>query len=285
MDDSKIIKLIKESGHLPQIPKDFGEILKMLMEPSEYDLEQCVENFTRFPQLENILIQVINYNSQLNRKIYTIKEAINYLGAKNARAIAIAYVTRLLLSDKNGRTIHFSNKRYWKHCLGTAMAASLIAKESELSDSDKMFTYGLIHDIGITILDICLPDYLDRIHEMQLKGLHQIAAEKIVLSGITHAEIGMWLCEEWGLPNEIAEIVGFHHSPMLSKNHVEEVRIMHLGDLISTTYYEKLLGNESTFMYAENIMKSLNVDKAFIDNVIKNLPEKINKLSGKIILF
>ena len=63
MDDSKIIKLIKESGHLPQIPKDFCEILKMLMEPSEYDLEQCVENFTRFPQLENILIQVINYNT------------------------------------------------------------------------------------------------------------------------------------------------------------------------------------------------------------------------------
>lgn len=285
MDNSKIIKLIKESGNLPQIPKYFGEILKMLLEPSEYDLEQCVENFTRFPQLETYLIQVINYNSQLNRNIYTIKEAINYLGAQNARSIAIAHVTRLLLSDKDGRTIRFSNKKYWKHCLGTAMAASLIAKETELSDSDKMFTYGLIHDIGITILDICLPDHLDRIHEMQLKGLHQIAAEKIVLSGITHADIGKWLCEEWGLTNEIAEIVGFHHSPMLSKNHVEEVRIMHLADSISTAYYEKLLGNESTFVYAKNIMESLNVDKVFIDNVIKNLPEKINNLRVKIMMF
>jgi len=42
--------------------------------------------------------------------------------------------------------------------------------------------------------------------------LHQIAAEKVVLGGLTHAEIGMWLCEKWGLPREIVEIVGYHHT-------------------------------------------------------------------------
>lgn len=29
----------------------------------------------------------------------------------------------------------------------------MIAAETQLFDKDKMFTYGLIHDIGITVLD------------------------------------------------------------------------------------------------------------------------------------
>lgn len=155
MVEHNIIKLIKASGHLPQIPKDFGEILKMLLEPYEYDLDQCVENFSRFPQLEAVLIQVLNYNSKLNREIRTIKDALNYLGAKNAKIIAISYVTRLLLPDNRGRAKLFNNKKYWKHCIGTSIAAYMISEKSGLSDKDKLFTYGLIHDIGITVLDIC----------------------------------------------------------------------------------------------------------------------------------
>ena len=92
----------------------------------------------------------------------------------------------------------FHNKKYWKHCLATSMAAYMISAETKLSDKDKMFTYGLIHDIGITVLDICLPDYLDEINEMHLKGTHQLIAEKIVLDGITHAEIGVGSAKSGG---------------------------------------------------------------------------------------
>lgn len=84
MDEHKIIKLIKSSGHLPQIPKDFGEILKMLLEPVEYNIDECVENFARFPQLEALLIHVLNYNSKLKREIKTVKDALNYLGDRKS---------------------------------------------------------------------------------------------------------------------------------------------------------------------------------------------------------
>ena len=68
----------------------------------------------------------------------------------------------------------------------------MIAADCNLCDKEKIFTYGLIHDIGITVLDICLPEHLDKIHTMQLNGIHQLVAEKIVLGGLTHENIGMW---------------------------------------------------------------------------------------------
>lgn len=284
MNEHMTIKRIKESGYLPPIPKNFGAILKMLLEPVDYNIDQCVENFMQFPELEKALIQVLNFNTNLNREIKSIKDAVNYLGARNAKIIAISYVTRLLLPNNIGRARLFNNKKYWKHCIGTSIAAFMIAEITKTTDKDKIFTYGLIHDIGITILDICLPEDLDKIQELSEQGLHQIIAEKVVLNGLTHSEIGVWVCEEWGLPNEIIEVVGYHHTPFLSKQDVDDVKIMHLADSISTNYYERLLGNHTAYVYAEKVMKALNISKEQVDHIIRDLPSEVDKLHQKIIL-
>lgn len=60
--------------------------------------------------------------------------------------------------------------------IGTFIASYMIADETKFRDKKKMFTYGLIYDIGITVLDICLPDLLDKVHELQMKEeTHSIA--------------------------------------------------------------------------------------------------------------
>lgn len=283
MQNHKIIRLIKESNHLPQMPKTFGEILNMLITPYDFNMDECIEEFSKYPELVDNLIQVLNYNAKLKRKIENIKDAVVYLGAKNAKLIVASYITRLLLPNKKGRTEIFDNNNYWNHCIGTSVASYMIANRTGLSDKDKVFTYGLIHDIGVTVLDICLPEYLDKIYALQKKGLHQIAAEKIVLNGITHSEIGLWLCKEWGLPDEIAEIVGFHHTPYSSSSeYITEVKIMYLADSISTNYYQQLLGNETTFQYAEEIMEALKITKEFMDEIIDVLPKEVEKINSII---
>lgn len=278
LHDNKVISQIKESGHLPIIPKAFGEILDMLLDPYEYDLDECVDKFMKYPQLEQIMIHSLDYNSNLNRKILTIKDAITYLGARNAKIVAISYITNLLVPIEKGRAKIFNNKKYWKHCLGTSIAAYKIAEKSNLSDKDKMFIYGLVHDIGVTVLDICLPDEMDQIHQLQKKGVHQIAAEKLVLQGITHADIGSWLCFEWNLPNEMQAIIANHHTPLLAREYKTDVMIMHLADSISTNYYESLLGCETTFIYSKKIMESLGLDENFMKEIIHTLPQEIERL-------
>lgn len=278
MENHKTIKLIKESEYLPKIPKSFGKILNMLLDPCEYHMDACIEEFSKFPELERALIDFLNHNTSLNREILDIRDATVYLGARIAKLIAIAHITRLLLPGRKGRANVFNTSKYWKHCIGTSIASYMIAAETGLSHKDKMYTYGLIHDIGVAVLDICLPEHLDKINILQNKGVHQIAAEKLVLGGITHSEIGMWLCKEWGLPDEIAEITGFHHYPFLCKNHEIEVKIMHLADSISTNYYENLLGNETTFIYSEKTMEFLGVTKEFVDEIIKRLPKEVERV-------
>lgn len=281
MQEHPTIKLIRQSGYLPKIPKIFGETLNMLLEPSEFNMDECIERLAVLPGLESTLIQALNYSSKLRRAFITLKDAVVYLGAKNTRMIVIAYITKLLLPNKDGRAKIFDNGKYWKHCVGTAIASYMIADKTGLCDKEKIFTYGLIHDIGINVLDICLPNHLDRIYTMQLqKGTHQIVAEKVVLNGITHMEIGMWLCKEWGLPREIAEIVGYHHSPFINTEVSNELKIMHLADFISTKYYEKLLGTNTTFMYVDRARELLNLPEEFMENVAERLPQELEKIGS-----
>lgn len=281
MEKNNIIKLIEESGYLPKIPKSFGEIFYPLLNPYDYSINEYIEKLSEYPELEAAFVNVLNHNSK-KKSIENIKDAIVFLGAKNVRLIVIAYMTRLLLPDSKGRAQIFASKTYWKHCIGTSISSYMLAEKTGLSDPDKLFTYGLIHDIGVTVLDICLPEYLDKIYLKQKNGLHQIAAEKIVLEGITHSEIGSWICDEWGLPDEIAEVIAFHHSPFLSKKNITETKIMHLADSISTNYYEKLLGNKTTFIFSEKVMESLGITKEYINDIVMKLPYEVEKVIQKI---
>lgn len=279
MHNHPIINLIEETNYLPKISKTFGEILNMLLEPYDFNMDECIEKLYNHPRLEATLIQIINESSKLNREISTLKDAVLYLGAKNTKIIAIAHMTKLLLPNKRDKIKFFNNEAYWKHCIGTSIASYMIAAETGLCDKDRLFTYGLIHDVGVTVLKICLPGYLDKVYELQIKGLHQIAAEKIVLNGLTHTEIGMWICRDWGLPEEIVDVVGYHHTPFLDSPLSNEVKIVHLADSISTNYYEKLLGNESTFIYSDRIREELNLSKEFVEDLAEKLPKEVAKVN------
>ncbi|NLU32761.1 MAG: metal-dependent phosphohydrolase, partial [Clostridiaceae bacterium] len=97
IQDHPIIQEIKQSGYLPQIPKDFGEAMSMLLRPYEYDMDECIERLYSLPNVASIIIRVINHVAAFNRKIRGLKDAVLYLGADNVRMIAIAHMTRLLL--------------------------------------------------------------------------------------------------------------------------------------------------------------------------------------------
>lgn len=279
IQDHPIIQEIKQSGYLPRVPMDFGEAMSMLLRPYEYDMDECIERLYSLPNVASIIIRVINHVAAFNRKIRGLKDAVLYLGADNVRMIAIAHMTRLLLPDSNGRAKRFDRSKYWKHSIGTSIASYMIAEKTGLCDKEKIFTYGLIHDIGTTVLDICLPERLDAIYTKQLEqGVHQIVAEKVVLGGITHADIGMWLCMEWGLPEEITNVVGYHHNPFPVKHVSNEVKILYLADSVSTKYYMGLLGTDTTFIYENAVREALKLPEEFIDDIAEKLPREVDRI-------
>ena len=108
----------------------------------------------------------------------------------------------------------FDIYKYWRHVLGTSVASCMLSSRINKGDKYELFSYGLIHDIGIVVLDACLPNHIDRITEKLISGVHQLIAERIILGGITHAEIGAWLCKN-GIYAKISSILWNFITPLL----------------------------------------------------------------------
>jgi HD-like signal output (HDOD) protein len=207
------------------------------------------------------------------------------MGMRTIFNLIVFFITKSLFNlDLNREKRKFDIHKYWRHVLGTSIAAQSITQICKNGDKHMLFTYGLIHDIGIPVLDYCLPEYLDQIAEKVNSGTHQIVAEKVVLGGLTHSEIGAWLCQKWHFRSDITEIVQYHHTPFLTEVNSINNMIMHVADVMSTVYYEKLLGINPNYEVSSKILEKIGLSKENYDKIALRLPQEIDKVGTYFLL-
>jgi len=283
MDSLDIINIFEKSDELPVMDNEITELINMISNSDYINIEEFSNKLAKYDNLSEVLL--INVNSgyfKLRRKIDSLSDAIVYLGMRTVERLVIAYLIKSLIPAEIGKSKKLNREKYWKHCLGTSIAANLLAEKLGKVDKYKYFAYGLIHDIGIVLLDICLPNLIDEVVIMQEKGIQQIVAERLVMKGFTHEQSGRWQCEKWGLPDDIKAIVEHHHTPLLAEKYLEEVNIMCLADSISSFYYERLLCLNTRYVFNENVMKKLGITEDDIEEISRVLPQKVEEADKQL---
>lgn len=281
MEKERVFELLENSEHLPKLSQNVSEILEMLKNPTGLDIDKLVQKVTQSNQLNDLMIKNLNSGYfQLNKKIATIKEAVVYLGMQTVQNLLIFFISRQLFSDmpRINKNRSFDMPRYWRHVIGTSVASCMLSSRIKQGDKYKLFSYGLIHDIGIALLDACLPELIDEVSKKLMRGIHQLVAERSVLGGITHAEVGAWLCRKWNIREDITNIVEYHHTPFFAKFNSDDVKLIHVADVFSTEYYEKLLGVNINHEINNQIMDSLGITNMDRQAVIDALPQEVDRL-------
>lgn len=285
MNKEKLFDLLENSELLPVPGQNIKDIFQMLQNPIDLDVDLLVEKVAEIDDLNSIILQKINSGYfSIGKKVMSLKEAVVFLGMKTVENLVIFFITRMLFPENTSLTRKFNMSQYWKHVLGTSIASSMLSSRLQIGDKYKLFAYGLIHDIGIAVLDTCLPEGLDEIGVKLQSGIHQIVAEKIVLGGVTHADIGAWLCRKWDIREDIVTIVGYHHTPFLADNLNEELLIMHVADEISSEYYMKLLGLNINNKMSKRAMEALGLSEDDIKYVSDRIPREVEKVHQFMII-
>ncbi len=120
-----------------------------------------------------------------------------------------------------------------RHSIWTAVAAQELARLLEMQDADTVFTVGLLHDLGLLLLDPFIEEQKEAFE--QILGRQRISfdrAEQEIL-GMDHAEAGARILTRWQLGSEIADGVMLHHAPELAQDHRFLVYLVHLADMLS----------------------------------------------------
>lgn len=217
-------KALREVKNLPTLPGIVARLTRMAEDP-DTTTEQMGRVISKDHILAAKLLKLVNSAFYgFPQKISSLSSAIILLGFN--------VIKSLIISASIFELMETSDVELWEHSLGTAVAASVLAKRLGIQDPEEVSTAGLIHDIGKVAIKMELPKQYDEIlNIVEMKHVSMFEAERMVL-GLDHAEVGGWLAKSWFLPRKLVDPISCHHLPKGSKEEPLASAILHFSDVL-----------------------------------------------------
>ena len=224
-------QLAAKVSDLPTLPAVVLRVMQMLEDPlcSGADLSRVVASD---PALAARVLKLSNSAYYgFRQKISSVPQAVTLLGFATLKntLLSVAVFDLFRLQQATG----FDMPGLWKHSVATATASKLVAKRVRFPNAEKVWTAGLLHDIGKIIIARYLPaSLLKVVAAVQTDGLAIYDAELKIL-GLPHPAFGGWVLDRWGLPTPLVEAVEFHHHPTRAPYSFDMAAIVYLGNILA----------------------------------------------------
>ncbi|MFN3984104.1 MAG: diguanylate cyclase [Rhodocyclaceae bacterium] len=211
MDISKFEQL-RLSGELPS-PRGVALSIISLTRQPEVSIAELARVISGDPgfvgRLNNAGHGLI---ANTRRPVASVHEALMVLGLPAVRTMAMGFS---LLSDyRSGRCAGFEYERFWSYSLALAVAMQVFAQRSRAAAADEMFSLGLLTRIGELALATIYPqEYGEIIARAADSGTDEVLAMEREAFAMTHAELGMAMLSDWGLPDIFVRLAGFFDRP------------------------------------------------------------------------
>ncbi len=217
--------------NLPSIPTVIIEVSEMLENPraSAKDISHVIS------QDQGLVAKVLTIANSplygLPRRVSSIDFAVVVLGFEQIKNLV--YALTLMEAFKSVSSKYWNKKKFWSHSFVTGMLAKKIADDLGYPKSSEALTSGLLHDLGISVIQRYFNDEFVRISELvELEEIPYAQAEMEVL-GMTHEEIGYLLINKWNLPLDLGEMIRFHHNPSKAETNKKLTAIVHFADYMT----------------------------------------------------
>lgn len=207
-------KKLMSLGGIPSMPMACQTIRRELLSDSP-DLDAIAAAVEQDPGLSTKVLQIVNSSFLgLRHHIGSIKQACTLLGMGNIQNIVL--LGSVVNIDEKKRLPRGAGlDSVWTDSLRLALYAQAIAREEGQPKpaQDDAYTAGLLHGVGKVLLVTELTDdFTKAFNHAQEKKISLMDAEREIF-GSTHAEIGAYLLELWGIPAGVCRAIAFYDKP------------------------------------------------------------------------
>jgi len=140
--------------------------------------------------------------------IANVRRAIDRIGTLNVVCVVVAAALRQGIEGGSSARM----EQFWRQTSALALAAGLIAHRHYGIPRDMAYLYALFHDIGIPLMAARFPNYDEAVRNGQDAGRLLVLTEADFFP-CTHPVIGWLTIRSWGLPEDLATAVRYHHDP------------------------------------------------------------------------
>jgi putative nucleotidyltransferase with HDIG domain len=172
-------------------------------------------------------------------------------------------------------TVHFppgTVETIWDHSLRVGRLAERIA-QMEGADPifvEQAFTAGLLHDCGKLVLADMIDGRYAEVISRSVEEKRSMVDTEMEMLHASHADVGGYLLDLWGLPSALVESVAFHHDPGQSLhagfNPLTVVYVANILDHLDS----QLPTNQVLARFDMDYLRKVNVDQK-IEHWVKQL--------------
>lgn len=207
---------------------------------NEYSTAETVSAIVRQdPNLSARILRMANspiYGSR--RQVDTVSRAVSLIGMRDLVQIATAIFVVQSLGGLQSTTP--GPAAFWRHCVFTGILAQGIARHARVLHPERLFVAGLLHDIGVLILQAKLPREFGIAWNQSGGDEQGLAQSERALLGYDHGEVGAALLDHWGLPGVLCDAIADHHAAL--KPPSLDAAIVMLADRLANAAEDTALG-------------------------------------------
>lgn len=199
------------------------EVLQLADDP-DADAGRVAACIERDPILAAQVLRLANSAAfGMASQVRTTQIAVAILGFSTIRSVAIMVASGL----RNLK--HPAPAGFWEHSASTAAACSVVSRRFGVNPGDG-FAIGLIHDIGIPMLNTIDPDAYASVVDAGLDGAAACHVEAVEF-GMSHAGAAATVLGNWSFPATLVAAIADHHGS--SEPDGPEALLLAAGDAIA----------------------------------------------------
>jgi putative nucleotidyltransferase with HDIG domain len=284
MSHEAVERLMSTVRELPTLPSIATRLAAVARDPDSTSRDMAAVISQDQALTANLLRAVNSAYFGFLRRISSVLEAINLLGYNEV--VNMAFTVAVIREFDYESTNDFDRRGFWTHSICVATASQMVAEQTGYPRIDAAFTAGLLHDLGKLILDQFFSESSVQIVErMRTTGISRHAAE-IQLLGVSHADIGGWIAQNWLLPEPTIASIRHHHHRREQRHGLPGaddpiIDIVQFSDLYCRA---EGYGNSGDPQVAEIPLDLLD-DLRLSDNILPQLGERISAVVEDIQAF
>ncbi|MDR0441653.1 MAG: HDOD domain-containing protein [Candidatus Accumulibacter sp.] len=220
-------QLLDHAHALPSLPEVVAYLIRALNDENA-NLETLADQVNSDPAIVARLLAAANsVSSGLSKRVHSAGQALLLLGANRVADIVL---TSSLIYCYDERTTGFSAPLFWRHSLGVAICARVLAEQTGINP-EPAFIGGLLHDIGRLLMHTASPGYVLQVLDHRQRDDAQLIVAERAVFGYDHCEAGRMLANAWKLPPDIVDTIAWHHEPDGASREVCD--LVHIGECLS----------------------------------------------------
>jgi putative nucleotidyltransferase with HDIG domain len=246
---------------LPPLPQALREVVRALQHEN-LSANRSIELIERDQALAARTLRIANsafYGAP--GRVARVGDAVRMLGLRTVSGVMTAAVLRGSLRVQSCPEFRFHD--YWRHAIGTALAAQMLAPRAGL-DADEAFIAGLLHDIGQLVLAAHYPQQARQaLTKARQDDLGSEQAELAVF-GLGHSTIGSMVAQHWRFPTAICQAIALHHrpEPAPSGQRVSLSGLVHVADAVAHALDLNQADDEAVPALQASVWQALAWDQA-----------------------